>query len=160
METAKRKGADHIAEEFIAEGNRLAKQRQDLELEIEKLKVDINYHESVVADKEVIAHVLLRFDEVVKTLPEEDQKELGSLIVKQISVNHCEPKSDAEAVEKGVFKTKIRTKWYLVNLALFASDLIPRGYDFWKTSSDLKKNGSRGRARTYNHTVNSRVLYH
>jgi hypothetical protein len=24
----------------------------------------------------------------------------------------------------------------------------------------LGKNGSRGRARTYNHTVNSRVLYH
>ena len=78
----------------------------------------------------------------------------------KISVNHFDPETDQAPKENGVFRTKIRTKWYLVNISLFASDLIPKGYKNGEISSDLKRIGSRGRARTYNHTVNSRVLYH
>ena len=124
------------------------------------LKVEMNYLESVVADKQVIADALLRFEDVVKSLPAGDQKELVNLLVREISVKHFDPTMNQAPGEKGTFTTQIRTKWYLVNISLFASDLIPEGYKIGEISSDLKRIGSRGRTRTYNHTVNSRVLYH
>jgi hypothetical protein len=108
----------------------------------------------------VIADGLLSFEKVMKGLPAEDQKDLARLLVREISVKHFDPKTDQEPKEKGVFNTKIRTKWYLVNISLFANDLIPDGYKIGEISLDLKRNGSRGRARTCNPPVNSRLLYH
>lgn len=49
-----------------------------------------------------------------------------------------------EPKEQGVFSTKIRTKWYLVNISLFASDLFPAGCKTGEISSDLKQIGSAG----------------
>ena len=118
------------------------------------------YREGVVADKQIIADALKQFGSVVKSLPEADQKELVQLIIREVSVKHFDPETDPTPKENGVFKTKIRTKWYLVNISLFASDLFPAGLQTREISSDLKRIGSRGRTRTFNHTINSRVLYH
>jgi hypothetical protein len=90
----------------------------------------------------------LRFDRVVKGLPIEEQKELVRLLIRNISVKHFDPSADAAPVETITFTTKIRTKWYLVNISLFASDLFPDGCRSGEISSDLKKIGSRGRARS------------
>jgi hypothetical protein len=59
-----------------------------------------------------------------------DPKELIQLIVREIVVKPYGPKTDSKTVEKKVFKIS------------------------------SVKNGSRGRTRTFNPTVNSRVLYH
>ena len=96
----------------------------------------------------------------MKNLPPDDQKELVQLIVREISVKQFDPEKDPAPREKGVFNARIRTKWYLVNISLFATDLIPEGCEIGEISSDLKRIGSRGRARTYNFAVNSRALYH
>lgn len=93
-------------------------------------------------------------------LPADEQKELVRLIIREITVKQYDPESDPEPKGKGTFTTQIRTKWYLVNLSLFASGLFQESWENGKISSDLKKIGSRGRTRTFNHTVNSRVLYH
>jgi hypothetical protein len=108
----------------------------------------------------LIADALLRFEKVMRSLPPEDQKELIQLLVREISVKHFDPAKDSVPREKGVFNTKIRTKWYLVNITLFASDLIPETYKDGEMSSDSDRIGSRGRARTCNPPVNSRLLYH
>ena len=160
VEAVKKKGVNTITNDFMAEAEKLSAEKHAVELEKTKVQMDINYRESVVADKKVIAEALLRFETVVKSLPTEDQKELFQLIVREISVKHFDPTTDPVPQKEGVFSTKIRTKWYLVNITLFASDLFPAGLKTGEISSDLKIIGSRGRTRTFNHTVNSRVLYH
>lgn len=160
IETVKEKGAKRITDDFMAEADRLAAEKREVELEQTKLKIEINYRESVVADKQVIADALLRFEKVMKSLPPDDQKELIQLLVREISVKHFDPAEDSVPREKGVFNAKIRTKWYSVNISLFASDLIPEAYKNGEISSDFNRIGSRGRARTCNIPVNSRTLYH
>ena len=148
VEVGKKKGAKNIGDDFIAEAERLSEEKLAVELEKTKVQMDINYRESVVADKLIIADALLRFESVVKTLSVEDQKELFQLIIREISVKHFDPEMDPNPKESGVFKTKIRTKWYLVNISLFVSDLFPAGFKPGEISSDLKTIGSRGRTRT------------
>ena len=160
IELGKKKGAKNIGDDFIAEANRLSEEKLAVELEKTKIQMDINYREGVVADKQIIADALKQFGSVVKSLPEADQKELVQLIIREVSVKHFDPETDPTPKENGVFKTKIRTKWYLVNISLFASDLFPAGFQTGEISSDLKRIGSRGRARTFNFAVNSRALYH
>ena len=126
VEVGKRKGAQNITDSFMAEAERLSSEQREIELEKTKLNIEINYRESVVADKQVIADALLRFEAVMKNLPGEDQKELVRLVVREISVKHVEPGADQAHQENGVFKTKIRTKWYLVNMSLYASGLFAR----------------------------------
>jgi len=70
----------------------------------------IGYRESVVADKQVIADALLRFNSVMKSLPPGDQKELVQLLGREVSVKHSDPEKDPAPREKGVFNAKIRTK--------------------------------------------------
>jgi hypothetical protein len=128
VEAIKKKGANSITDDFMAEAERLAAEKRAVELEKTKLQIEINYRESVVADKQVIAEALKRFENVVKSLPPDDQKELIQLIIREISVNRFAPETDPMLKKKGVFTTEIRTKWYLVNISIFASDLIPAGY--------------------------------
>jgi len=80
----------------------------------------------------------------VKVLPLQEQKELMQLIIKQISVTRFDPDRDTESGRKGIFTTRIRTKWYKVNISLFASDLIPVGYKFRDQSSYFASNGGGG----------------
>ena len=128
--------------------NRLSEEKLAVELEKTKIQMDINYREGVVVDKQIIANALKQFGSVVKSLPEADQKELVQLIIKEVSVKHFNPETDPTPKESGVFKTKIRTKWYRVNISLFASDLFPAGLQTGEISSDLNAIGSRGRTRT------------
>lgn len=160
VDTAKSKGAKHIGDELLAEGDKLSEEKRGLESARERLKVDINYRESVVADEKVLAGALVQFEKVITKLDPEEQKELVRLIIREISVKQFDPAKESLPAGKGIFSTEIRTKWYLVKISLFASDLFPETWESGKISSDLKQNGSRGRARTYNITVNSRALYH
>ena len=70
------------------------------------------------------------------------------LLVKQITVNHLGPKRDDVPAKEGVFKTKIRTSWYLVNVELFATDLLARVSKEGRISSDFSQIGSPGMAQT------------
>jgi hypothetical protein len=109
----------------MAEAERLSVEKWAVELDKDKVRIDINYRENVVADKQVIAEALLRFEEVVKNLPPDEQKELVKVIIREISVKHFDPSVDQVPQEAGCFSTKIRTKWILVNISLFASGLFP-----------------------------------
>ena len=80
---------DHL--DFIAEAERLSVGKLRVELEKTKVSTAINHRENVVADKQVIADALLRFESGVTSLPPEDQKELVPLISREISVKHFDP---------------------------------------------------------------------
>jgi DNA invertase Pin-like site-specific DNA recombinase len=160
IETVKKRGASKITDDFMVEAERLAAEKRHIELEKEKLKIDIDYQERTVADEQVIADALLRFEQVIKNLPPVDQKELIRLIVREISVKHFDPDRNEMPRGQGVFSTKIRTKWYLVNISLFASDLLAGVSPDGKISSDFGGIGSPGRTRTYNLVINSHSLHH
>lgn len=107
LEAAKKKGAGHISEAFIAEADALAARKHELDIERQKLRIDLQYREQVVTDEKVIADSLLRFETVMKAMSSDEQKELVQLIVKQITVNHFDPERDKIPAKEGVFKTKI-----------------------------------------------------
>jgi hypothetical protein len=147
IEAAKAKGAANISADFMAEADKLAQEKREVEMEVEKLRIDIGHRERVVADEGIIADALVRFGEVMKNLPPDDQKDMVHLIVKDIKVwsipspdgenrerkqgqateggvNPDEAKPFAEADQPGVFKTRIRTKWYRVNVTIHASRVM------------------------------------
>jgi site-specific DNA recombinase len=160
FETAKKKGAKNLSEAFIQEGERSATELRQVELEREKLKIDIRYKEKVVTDARIIADTLKQFDQVIQKLPDEEQKELIRLLVKEITVNHFDPEKDKDPSGAGVFKAKLRTRWYAVDIALYANDLFAKACEEGVNSSYSDLNGSGDRARTCNILVNSQALYH
>jgi hypothetical protein len=147
VEAVKQNGAKSIADEFMEEAENLSREKRRIDLDRTRVQLEINHRENVVADKHVIADALVRFENVLGKLPEEEQKELVRLLIREITVKHFDPNKDQEPTGKGSFSVKIRTKWYLVNMSLFASGLFPETWESGKISSDLKKIGSRGRAR-------------
>ncbi len=155
LETIKKKGASRLADELLAEADALAEQKNEIEIEREKLRIDIAYRENALIDEKLIANSLLRFKDMMNALPIDDRKELVQLIVKRIVVNQFDPNRDETPSRQGVFKTKIRTSWYLVNVELYATDLLAGDSGKAGISSDFNPIGSGGRARTYNLVVNS-----
>ncbi len=126
MDAVQRDGASRIADEMVQEAEQLAEEKRQVGLDREKLKIDIQYKEKVVTDAKIIADSLIQFEKGFKFLPPADQKEVIRLLVKEITVNHFDPKKDRLPAEPGVFKAEIRTKWYAVNMTLYASDLFAR----------------------------------
>ena len=61
---------------------------------------------------------------IIRKLSDEEQKELIRLLVKEITVNHFDPEKDRDPAGVGAFKAKIRTRWYAVNISLYANDLF------------------------------------
>ena len=158
IESAKTKGAEKIGEEFIAEAEKLAAEKSEVEHQINRLKAEIDQKERVVASEQIVADSLLRFNELRKHIPPEEQKELVRMFIHEIvvnaidpeekgkkqsnSVNQLEATSTGEKLKRAVFETKIRTKWYQVNLGLYGSALFSGVLNKAGQSSDFSLIGS------------------
>lgn len=160
VEAAKKRGVKNIGDEFIQEAEKLAREKREVELEREKLKIDIQYKEKVVTDAQIIADSMKQFEKAIRKLSFDEQKELIRLVVKEITVNHFDPEKDKSPSGVGILKAKIRTKWYLVNITLYANDLFTGVSGEGVKSSYFSAVGSASRARTCNLVVNSHPLYH
>ena len=55
----------------------------------------------MVTDARIIADTLKQFEQVIRKLSDEEQKELIRLLVKQITVNHFDPEKDKNPSERG-----------------------------------------------------------
>lgn len=72
-----------------------------------------------------------------------DQEELMQLLIKEIVVYPFDPAKDRLPKDSlGVFKTKIRTKWFKVKMKLYEILDITTRYNNSPDSSDSKKVGS------------------
>ncbi len=149
LDAAKKEGATHLTDEFLAEAEDLAKTKHAIEAQREKVKMDINFQERVVTDEKLIAGALQRFADVYDTLPFEEQQELLELVVKSISVRRFDPDKEKEPDEKGAFVTKMRTSWYLLKIRFYASDWISGTYGSGSSSSHLGQDGGGGGIRTH-----------
>lgn len=164
IESAKSKGAEKIGEEFIAEAEKLAAEKGEIEHQINRLKAEIEQKERGVASEQIVADSLLRFNELRKHMPPEDQKELVRMFIHEIvvnavdqaekeekpskSVNQLEAAWTGEKLKRAIFETKIRTKWYQVNLGLYGSALFSGVLNKAMRSSDFSQIGSCGWIRT------------
>lgn len=92
MDLAKKNGADHLSREFLREAEDHAREKHEIEAEREKLKVEMNFQDGVVTDKQVIADAMLRFEEAFDVLPQHQKMELLNLVITRISVLRIDPK--------------------------------------------------------------------
>ena len=88
-------------------------------------------------------------------------KELIQLLIKEITVYPFDPDKDKlPEGSLGVFKTRIRTKWFKIKMQLYVIPEISTDFSNLPKSSYSEKLGSPGRTRTSNPSVNSRMLHH
>ena len=131
LEFAKEKGRSDLADEFLEEAHRVASEKRHVWNEMERLRVEIGYHEQVVTDEKVITDSLLQFEKLFEVLPVEDKKKLLQVIFRSISVKRFDPEKDELPEGEMQFKAKIRTNWYLLNMDFFTNPLV----------TDICKNG-------------------
>lgn len=145
---ARQPEAGHFGKETLAAAEELARQKQELDREIEKVKIDIAHRERVVTDERIISDALLAFEGRISDLPFEDQRSLLHLMMRQIRVNRLEPGKDRIPAGPHGWDTKIRTQWYSVNLDFFATDLFSVISKKATEGSQIATNGGPGGIRT------------
>jgi len=112
------KTEDLLSEDVKDEYRQLVREKERLVTLCEKLQLDIEVRQKRVLDVEVIQQSLRDFERLVSLLSLEDQKELSQLLIRQIEVYPYDPSSDEPPTGAGALATKVRSKWYRVNLAL------------------------------------------
>jgi hypothetical protein len=122
----------------------LAKQKHELEREIEKVKIDIAYRERAVTDEHLVAKNLLDFEKTITGVSFDEQCDLLRLLLRQVRVNRLDPKKEPIPGNPHTWSTQIRTQWFAVNLDLYASDLISRSCANPAASSHSDHDGGRG----------------
>lgn len=92
-----------------------------METEPEKVRIEIQHCQSVIADEKVIAEELIPTFENASA---EEQKEFLRLLVREMRVNHLGPETDTLPDGRSAFVAKMRTSYFLVNTSLFANSLM------------------------------------
>ena len=142
-----------LSKRLKEESIKLDAEREELEKDFDKTRMDIERIESKVINTDVIKRSLEQFDKVIESLSLEDQKELIQLLIKEIVVFSFDPKKEPQPKEKGCFTTQIRTKWYKVYLSINQIPDLDRYYNnpnSHKGSSDSNSFGSPAWTRTRN----------
>jgi len=137
------KSQDMVGTDITEEYKRLLREKDQLQVDIEKTSIDIERSNQDILDAEMIKKTLLAFDKVVNSLPIEDQKDLFQLLIKEITIWGFDPAKEKAPKELGAFVTKIRTKWFKIKLSLYQFPEIETFYKSLsqkKASSDFPKN--------------------
>lgn len=117
---AKRPEMKNLSGEFMAEADALGKRKSDLQVERQKLQMEIDYRRSLVVDETILCKNLTEFAALFEKLTFEERAELVSLLFKEIRVSRFDPEKDEHSCDPDVFVTKMRTSWYRVDLRMFS----------------------------------------
>ena len=112
------KSQDDVPEDLKQECLELDRQKQHTKTELEKLEIEINRKKRRVVDLDIIQRSLQDFSRLIEVLPLDDQKELMQLLIEEITVSPYNPEQQKAPSEEGAFTTRIRTKYYKVNIRL------------------------------------------
>lgn len=105
---------------LMAEADSLGKRKSDLQVERQKLQMEIDYRHSLVVDENIICENLTEFTSLFDKLTFEERTELISLLFKEIRVSRFDPEKDELPCDPEAFVTKMRTAWYRVDLRMFS----------------------------------------
>ncbi|SHL17851.1 hypothetical protein SAMN05216428_101353 [Nitrosospira sp. Nsp11] len=108
LKLVRKTDSEHFGQEMLAAAENLAKQKNELEQEIERVKIDIAYRERVVTNEKVIANALLTFEQAVKVLPFDDQRKLLHLLLQQIRANRLNPEKELLPADSQTWNIQIR----------------------------------------------------
>ena len=89
------KHEDLLAEDIKEEYRRLAREKEQLQTQCEKLQLDLERRRKRVLDADLIRRSLQDFARLVGLLPLEDQKELFQPLVREVAVWPFEPEREA-----------------------------------------------------------------
>ena len=138
------KQSDMAGKEITEEYKKLLQEKTALETQKETLTLDIERCRQDMLDADMIIKTLQNFDKVASALSLDDQKDLFTLLIKQITVWSFDPeKEKAPAKNARAFISKIRTKWYRVKLDLYQFpeiDSVYKSISKNQPSSDIRKN--------------------
>jgi hypothetical protein len=134
------KEEDLLADALKDEYRRLVREKEALQARCVKLEFDIERRRKLVLDAEVIRHSLEDFARLVELLPLEDQRELFQLLLREVVVEPFDPMADEPSGEAAL-TTKVRTRWYRVQISLYQLPGVALVNQTVK-SSDLGGNGS------------------
>ena len=126
IDLAKRPEMKDLSSEFMEEANNLGRRKSDLQIERQKLQMEIDYRRNLVTDEKIICEKLTDFTGLFGELAFTEQAELLSLILKEILVSRFEPEKDDHPCDEEAFVTQMRTSWYRVDLKLFSNSLSIR----------------------------------
>lgn len=140
------KDSDMLSADVRAEYKRLQDEREKLRLALEKTEINIACLQRKTVDVELIRTTLSQFDTLIQHIPFEGQKELMQLLVKNIAVHPFDPNRDKEPNGVGWFTTRIRTRWYKINLALY--EIPTDALNLVGASSENEQIGCGTRTRT------------
>lgn len=138
------KREDMLCRDVEEEYKRLVREKERLLTLSEKLQLDIERRQKRVLDVEITRRSLKDFERLVNLLPLEDHKELFQLLIREVEVYPFDPSKEKLPKGRGAFATRVRSKWYRVNVTLHqlpGVDLEDRGY---AVGSDNKRIGSPG----------------
>ena len=126
IDLAKRPEMKDLSGDFMEEANSLGKRKSELQVERQKLQMEIDYRRNLVTDEKIICEKLTDFIGLFEELEFEEQSELLGLILKEIEVSRFDPEKDDHPCDKEAFVTQMRTSWYRVDLKLFSNSLSIR----------------------------------
>jgi len=115
------KQKDMAGKEITEEYKKLIQEKSALETQKETLTLDIERCRQDMLDSNTIIKTLQNFDKVITALNLEDQKDLITLLIKQITVWSYDPTKEKAPTKKmaRAFISKIRTKWYRIKFDLY-----------------------------------------
>lgn len=123
VEMAKRPEMKNLASDFMEEADKLGARKSDLQMERQKLQMEIDYRRNLVTDEKIICEKLNDFTALFGEMTFEERAELMSLILKEIRVSRFDPDKDPHPCNSDAFVTKMRTSWFRVDLRLFSNTL-------------------------------------
>jgi len=123
VEMAKRAEMKNLAGDFMEEADKLGARKSDLQMERQKLQMEIDYRRNLVTDEKIICEKLNDFTALFDEMTFEERAELMSLILKEIRVSRFDPDNDPHPCDSDAFVTKMRTSWFRVDLRLFSNSL-------------------------------------
>ncbi|MGK0188349.1 MAG: hypothetical protein ACI9R3_004141 [Verrucomicrobiales bacterium] len=87
VDVVKKHGANKIGDKFVAEAEALAERQEALEIDREKIQMDILSKQKLVIEEGHVAASLLQFKKLFGTLDFDQQKELVGLLIREIRVS-------------------------------------------------------------------------
>ena len=108
----------------MAEADKLAQEKQRAEVEVERLKRELEAREHSVADEALISQALLNFEELYQHMPFEDRARLMALLIRRVTVTKIDlPDDESQSAEDGK-SGSIRTQAYQVTFDFFIKSLF------------------------------------
>jgi hypothetical protein len=116
LKLARNKHSGSFTNDLLAEANKLSERKQLLELEIEKLRLEIDYCQQSVGDETLITESLRNLEQACQHLDFEERAEVIRLLVERIEIMTSEPPSDLAKMSSSKAEIQPTIQWHSIRI--------------------------------------------